>query len=445
MPALGCTGTTGQTGGGSSYGCELPGRVEEWLVEEGAAVTAGQEVVRLNTADLQAALRQQEARRASTRKTVTVGEATLAVANVALKQAEEDAALPQLQLESAEASLQLAQREFERTRLLARDEIATAADLDRATHALTQATLAEAMAKDAIVRAQVAVQVAQVRVQQADAGLGLNRTQVDEIDRDIEATQVALLKMTIKAPFAGRFEEHLVEAGDVVAAGQSLGIVYDMSYLRVAVDVPDRYVPLLDTSSEMVQTYLDLAMPGAAQDLSASITVPGLPKLTGGAYAGVELPADIHRVAQAANPISNTFRVELRLANPGQALKQGMIVQTRIQFLRYDAALVVPVKAVQVSENGPRVLVVERTDGRDIARVRRVEPITITGDTMLIRGEIAGGENLIVSGGKGILDGEQVNVVIANGELVTQSDSPSPAASGGRPAPDGAEAVGRGE
>ena len=224
-----------------------------------------------------------------------------------------------------------------------------------------------------------------------------------------------------------------MEAGEVISPGQPLGRLYDLSWLRAAVDVPDRYAPLIDTASPLVQRYIDLAMPGAVQDVTAAITIPGLPKLTGGTYAGIELPAEVHRVAHAASPSSNTVRVELRLQNPGGALKEGIIGQARITFLRYGRAIIIPLKAVQVAEVGPRVLVVEQSDGRWIARVRDIEPISIQDDEMLVRGGVTGGEHLVVSGAKGIVDGQEVLVVVADGHVV-QASTPGagdgPAASG---------------
>jgi hypothetical protein len=167
-------------------------------------------------------------------------------------------------------------------------------------------------------------------------------------------------------------------------------------------------------------------MPGAVQDLKASLTIPGMPKLTGGTYDGIELPAVIQRVAQAASPTSNTFRVELRLLNPGNALKAGIIGRATLAFLRYDRAIVFPVKALQVAEVGPRVLVVETVGDRTYARVRDIEPLSIQNDEMLVRGGLSAGDQLIVSGAKGIVDGEEVRVVVSDGK-VRQTTAAAPA------------------
>jgi multidrug resistance efflux pump len=223
---------------------ELAGRLEAWLVAEGAAVEAGQDIVRFNTADLDAQLRQLEARLASAEKTVAVAEQSLSMARVALTQAEKNAGSLALERDTARAAQALATKEFARSETLAAAAIATQADFDRAENAKELARLGVAKADDAMERAAVAVQAAGVGVAQAQAALELNRSQALEAQRQVETLQVTLAKTHLRAPFAGRFEEHLVEVGEVVSPGQPLGRLYDLAWLRAAIDVPDRYAPL---------------------------------------------------------------------------------------------------------------------------------------------------------------------------------------------------------
>lgn len=399
----------------ASLSFENGGRLEKWLVAEGAQVAEGEIVAELNTDSLRADRAQLETRRQTGLKTVAVSEQDLEAAKVALIQSEKDAAALELELASTKAALELAEKEYERIRTLLASNIATQADFDTTANARTQATLEVAKTKDRIERAQVTVLAARTRLAQAEAMLALERSRVEETERDIEILDVNLGKMRLPAPFSGQLDEYLVETGEVVSPGQAVGILYDLSKVRASVDVPDRYIPLLDAANPLVGKYLALAMPGARQSVSAAVTVPGLPKLTGGTYAGVELPATVDRVAKAADPASNTFRVELLAENSGGALKQGIIVEACISLLEYPNAIVIPLKAIQVTDLGPRVFVVEENDGKPLARVRNIVPISIAKETILVQGELRPGEHLIVSGWKGLVDGEEVRVVILNG------------------------------
>ncbi len=400
---------------------ELAGRLERWLVAEGSAVEAGQVLAELNDEDLRAKLAELAVQGEIVAKQIRLAEQDVAVARLSLEQAQRDGAALELTRDSSLADLEFARKENERITVLAQSAIATQAEVDRVRNQLTQAELALAKAKDAMDRAAVAVRTAAARLTQSEANVALATARVREIEQAKASVEITLAKTRIRAPFAGRFDAHLTELGEVVSPGQPLGRVYDSSTLRVAVDVPDRYAPFLETGNPLLEQYITQAMPGTRQELRATVQIPGLPKLTGGRHAGIELPARIARVAQAASEISHTFRVELRFANPGGALREGMIVRAEIGYLIYDEAIVIPVSAVQVADVGPRALVVTEQDGKQIVQTRDIVPVSIRDDQVLVRSGLAAGERLVVSGGRGVLDGEEVRVVMSNGAVVDRN------------------------
>jgi hypothetical protein len=131
--------------------------------------------------------------------------------------------------------------------------------------------------------------------------------------------------------------------------------------------------------------------------------------------------------------MSNTFEVELRFENPGAALKEGILAEAKIDFLQVPEALVIPLKAIRVTDAGPRVLIVKNENGRSVARVRDIRPVSIHNDQILVRGGLAPHDQLIISGGKGVVDGEEVHVV--DGE----NDARTAAGAGRKGATQGAE------
>ena len=86
---------------------------------------------------------------------------------------------------------------------------------------------------------------------------------------------------------------------------------------------------------------------------------------------------------------------------------------------RDPQAVVIPVRAVQVTETGPRVLVAERSGGGSVARVRDIEPGSVSEDDLLVLKGLKEGDRLIVAGWKGLVDGEELNVVVEDGALTT--------------------------
>jgi len=232
---------------------------------------------------------------------------------------------------------------------------------------------------------------------------------------------VKINKCKLKTPISGRLEEHLVEPGEVVTAGVQVARIYDLKNLQATINVPDRYISFLDPKNLAAKSFIQMNMPGAEQHINAKLTIPGLPKLTGGTAAGIELNAEIARIAQSSDPESNTFRVELRLPNPGEVLRHGVIGRGEIEYLYYPRAIIIPMKAVQVTDAGPRVLVVEETEGAQLAKVLDIEPIKILGSELLIGTGLAEGDRLIVTGWKGLVGGETVNVLVEDGHFKPQS------------------------
>jgi membrane fusion protein (multidrug efflux system) len=367
---------------------EFSGTLARWFFPEGAYIERGEVVAELDTEYLMANLEELEASLKTASKNVSLVQISIESAKVGLENAQKHARIQELVLRSAEANYELADSDFNRFQDLEGKNVIQASKLDTVRNALTQAELSVARAKEGI----------------NSANLSIHSN-----------------KYKLKTPISGRLEEHLVEPGAVVTAGVQVARIYDLKDLQATINVPDRYISFLDPKNLAAKSFIQMNMPGAEQHINAKLTIPGLPKLTGGTAAGVELNAEIARIAQSSDPESNTFRVELRLPNPGGVLRHGIIGRGKIEYLYYPHAIIIPMKAVQVTDAGPRVLVVEETEGAQLAKVLDIEPIKILGSELLIGTGLAEGDRLIVTGWKGLVGGETVNVVVEDGHFKPQS------------------------
>jgi len=401
---------------------EFAGRLIRWLVAEGQRTQAGQVVAELDTATLDATLRELRARRSSA--DLAVGQARLALdgAKVDLDAARQQVHVQELAQQGAEADLQLARADHGRVQSLVDQKVMDLARLDTALNALTQAEVGVSRAREGVTSAKLAVDGAGVRIDEAKSRLSLAEANVVELDAAIESLQVQLAKTKLRAPIPGRLEEQLAEPGEFVDAGKPVARLYDLERVKAVVQVPDRYVAFLDVANPAGREFIRLNRPGAIQEVRARLVVPGLPKLTGGENRGIEIPAEVARIAQASDPGSNTFAVELRAVNPGEALKHGVIARAVIEYLTFPEALIIPLAAVQVTDAGPRVLVVETRDGRAFARERTIVPGSIQEDRVQVLSGVSGGERLIVSGWKGLAGGTEVNVMVQDGVFLGVGD-----------------------
>ncbi len=155
--------------------------------------------------------------------------------------------------------------------------------------------------------AQVAKGEADVRQRAADASAAerlrqRNLVSTNELIRlqselakaraELDLARIQLGNTQISAPFAGVYDQRMVELGDFVQPGQSLLTLVDISQLKVSAQIAQQEV-----------TQLKLGQPVKIELLD-----------------GRELQGELHFIAAAADPGSRSFRIEVKVANP-QALR----------------------------------------------------------------------------------------------------------------------------
>ena len=155
--------------------------------------------------------------------------------------------------------------------------------------------------------AQVARGEADVRQRQADATGAArlrerNLVSANELIRlqselakaraELDMARIQLDNTRITAPFAGIYDQRLVELGDFVQPGQSLLTLVDISQLKVSAQIAQQEVIQLKLGQTVRIELLD----------------------------GREMDGELHFIAAAADPGSRSFRIEVKVDNP-QALR----------------------------------------------------------------------------------------------------------------------------
>ncbi|MCP4109510.1 MAG: efflux RND transporter periplasmic adaptor subunit [Desulfobacteraceae bacterium] len=397
---------------------EFTGILERWFLPEGALIEMGDVIATIDTESLRLNLEELEAALKTASQNVTLSNIRKESAKVNLANIRKNEKIEEIALESAESNYKLAKKQFNRTSKLAKQNFSTASKLDDAQNNFTQSELAVFRAKQSLISVRLKIQSAKLAIKEAQTSIELAEARIDELEASINLLEYKIEKGKLKVPFSGRLEAHLVQPGEMVSPGDLIASIYDLKFLRVTINVPDRYVAFLDPANKGTKSFIRMNIPGAEQRIRAKLIIPGLPKLTGGTESGIEFDAEIARIAQSSDHESNTFRVELRLPNPKGALKHGMIVRSKIEYLYYPDAVIIPVKAIQVTDTGPRVLVVEETDGAHLVHTRNIEPISIHESNLLIRSGLARGERLVIAGWKGLVGGEKVNILVEDGNFI---------------------------
>jgi len=118
-------------------------------------------------------------------------------------------------------------------------------------------------------------------------------------------------------------------------------------------------------------------------------------------------------VGATVDPQSRTFPVEVTLPNRSRLIKPEMVADVRVERRAIDDALVVPQDAVVRVENGYVVFVVVGTDGETRVEARDVVVRASQANRVVLEGDVAAGERLVVVGQQLVADGDRVRVVEA--------------------------------
>ena len=326
-------------------GSTMTGRVLEVAVAEGAHVTKGEALVRLESGELRAALEQAQAseRQAAARLT-------------GLRSTGRSGA--QATLAQADSVLVAAQADLQRTRDLVAKGFLSEARLDDA-----QRGSAVARAQQAAARAQSAANADQgTDVTQAQAQLAVTASAT-------AAARARLDQAVLSAPADARVLARLVEPGQIVQPGRALLSLALAGPLLLVAQVDERFLEQLQVGQ--VASVLADAFPN--QRFSARV--------------------------QSISPLVDAQRgaVEVKFSLPQAPpafLREDMTLSIEVETARRDTALVVPASALRGDGSAATATVLVERDGRAEARevrlgLRTLEAAEVldglaAGDTVLL-------------------------------------------------------------
>ena len=214
------------------------------------------------------------------------------------------------------------------------------------------------------------------------------RTGVEVAEAQLRVVEFNRRFAVIEAPAEGRILRRLAEPNELVASGQPVlvfGAEADGWIFRAG--VAEREGRRLSAGDQ------------------ATLLFRGPPDLT--------FPATITQVAEAADPQTRTFEVELSVPAPPAELRSGAVGRLTVAKPGSVARSRVPLAALLEGHGRTAFLFALNSDGRTVRR-QRVEIETLLDDSALLATPLAEGSRIVVAGAEFLRDGETVAVVPAN-------------------------------
>lgn len=211
---------------------------------------------------------------------------------------------------------------------------------------------------------------------------------VDNAQASVAEAQIALGYCQLKAPFDSWVLKRNVDVGTLVGPATNGFTLADTRSVKAVFGVPD--------------TSIDRIKPGSSQ----SVTTEALP----GSFSG-----HVTSISAAADPKSRVYSVEVRIDNPKNLLKAGMIASITVGSGRPIARVnVVPLTAVVRSPDNPNGFAVYLTEGAGDTVTARTQDVTLGdtyGNNIAVLSGLNPGQRVVTSGTNMIKNGQQVRII----------------------------------
>jgi HlyD family secretion protein len=341
---------------------KITSTVGTFYVQRGSRVKKGQDLVKLENADLTAAAEQSKGdfEQAQASYAATTG----ATIPEQVQKAELDAA-------AAKSNYDAQKKVYDARKTLFEQGAIPRKDLDAAQVALSQANSQNEQAQKQLqdlqrIGKQLALQTANAQL--TSAGGKYN------------AARAALSYSIIKSPINGVVTDRPLFPGEIATANQPILTVMDLSRVIAKAHIPGAQAALIKVGNPA-----EIKIPNVDEPVKAKVTL----------------------VSPALDTGSTTIEVWVETAKPPAELKPGMTVEVTITSKTAKDALLVPASAVFKSDTGEIVLVA----GSDEKAYQKVVQTGIRNkeDVQILSG-IKEGDLVITSGGYALPDKTTVKV-----------------------------------
>ena len=330
----------------------VPGKIASLSKDNGEKIRSGEVLAMLDRATYQSAL--------------NAAESGLQAARNGLAAAEQQKKASENQLKDAENRLAQIEKDYQRLTKLHDQKVITDKEFEEIELGYKSATLGVESARSALKMAESQVSSAEEGVKASTAQRDMSKKQFDDA--------------VLSAPFNGTVNKKFLDEGAVVNPGEGIYEIVADGGMKIEATLPERYM------NEVKE---------------GSIVLVSIPEIQCNL-----LPQPITLVHREINKDTGNFGVTIDLKDVDGCLRHGMFAHLSFEVARHDKVLTVPVMALIELSEGSVVYIVE--NGKAIKR--QVVTGLTTKDDVEIASGLQGGEDVILSGNRYVVDGSAVRV-----------------------------------
>lgn len=316
------------------------------------------------------------------------------------------------------------------------------ASVQNAKAALSRAEANKVQADLKLKRYKPLVEINAISKQEYDDAIAAAK----QASADVEAAKATLINnklnleyATVTAPISGRIGRAMVTEGALVGQNEA-------TLLATIQQINPIYLNLTQSSAELLKLR-QMMQSGALKDAEKSGLKVTMVMEDGSIYphTGKLLFSDI-----SVDPTTGELALRALFPNPDNMVLPGMFVRARLEQAVNENAITVPQQAVQHTNDGSQVIVINQENK---AEIRQVKTTSAIGNRWLVTEGLQPGDRVIVEGLQKVRPGSPVNPVewvdpMAPAKAPAETPAaaaPAPATEAGVKPADGGAAAGAAE
>ena len=194
-----------------------------------------------------------------------------------------------------------------------------------------------------------------------------------------------LAKTIVRAPFSGVIDEVITEKGQVVAPGQPLMRIVNLSNMYVASNIPENFIGKIKNGAS-VEVFIK----------SIGKTVTG----------------NVRQVGNYINPNNRNFSIEIAVPNQDNLLRPNQVAVLKIADYTKANAILIPESIVTENASGEKIVYTINSQSKKAVAVKKAVKTGLTsGANIEVLEGLTTGDVVIIEGARSVQDGDAVEVV----------------------------------
>ena len=207
----------------------------------------------------------------------------------------------------------------------------------------------------------------------------------ERLERSLETIRHQKTKAKVYAPISGVVDHVFLKAGELAGPGAPIAQILNTQKVKVVADVPE--------------SYLNKIKKGEA----VTVQFPAIDK---------EFQSKVTLIGRTINPSNRTFTVEIDLQNKNRMLKPNLLAVMLINDNAQEDVISIPIELVQQEVSGRSYVFIkdENNEGLYAKKVIVETGLSYDGNIIITSG-LKGGEDMIVTGARGLANNEQIKII----------------------------------